>query len=324
MHKKTDNNLKSMTDWKYEHRMNNGKITFTIIPSIKIRIPNTLFKYYSINKKSISALTKNYVYASKPEQLNDIFDCDERLIDTKDDDFLTKFYEGLPSTKDNKSSESQVAASFLKTFFYDRIGILSLTESPSNYLMWAYYTNHKGFAVEFDYNEFEFVHHGPFPINYCENISKIKLTKDTVANAFLYQTNIKTSAWKHEKEWRILIECPENHLFNGESIKVLSHHKLHNQKFHYNKNAIKSVYLGFNFFNRGLHGLEPEVKQLSNKELLVELKENKRLKMSLLNYLAKNKTTTYITGMVKDRFDLTFTESKVEKLSQFEYKIYAC
>jgi hypothetical protein len=69
-------------------------------------------------------------------------------------------------------------------------------------LIWSYYNNHQGFALEL-YNQLfdsgDVI--GAFPINYAENYEtifprSIKLDMEQL----LYFTNVKSSQWRHEKE----------------------------------------------------------------------------------------------------------------------------
>jgi hypothetical protein len=80
-----------------------------------------LYKYTTISNNSISMLLDQYVWFSKPAALNDPFDC------------------GL------------VENEFIYEKTIGRRGILSLSATVRNTIMWAHYADsHKGLCIEFD------------------------------------------------------------------------------------------------------------------------------------------------------------------------------
>jgi len=93
--------------------------------------------------------------------------------------------------------------------FANKIGILSLTETPDNLLMWAHYaSSHEGFVLGFDNQHPYFdCRKGPGDelhylrkVKYVDqrpNLPMIELTGDDVLLT-------KSSQWAYENEWRIL------------------------------------------------------------------------------------------------------------------------
>ncbi len=86
-----------------------------------------LFKFYSVNKNSISSLVNKFAWYSSPNDFNDPFDT--ALIDND----------------------------YLRLINFNNEKILCLTESRDNFLMWSHYADcHRGFCVEFeDYTDEE-------------------------------------------------------------------------------------------------------------------------------------------------------------------------
>jgi len=106
------------------------------------------------------------------------------------------------------------------------IGILSLTESPDNLLMWAHYANsHQGFVIEFDSSHKYFnqkitendeLRHLR-KVSYSEKRPDIRINKldgfDAGVAAFLTKSN----DWSYEKEWRMLLplECSDKQIMSS-------------------------------------------------------------------------------------------------------------
>lgn len=94
-------------------------------------------------------------------------------------------------------------------------GILSLSETPNNYLMWSYYSeSHTGFVIGVqveDDNE-DIVE----PIDY--DVKDFSLLDDTTPKELLLR---KYSNWKHEEEWRVLKKINGGNQYVDVEIKEL-------------------------------------------------------------------------------------------------------
>ena len=133
-------------------------------------------------------------------------------------------------------------------------GILILTETDKDQALWSYYTENKGFCLEFDVENFPFRAYGPFPINYVEELKQIDTSRSGRHVAALVQTNEKKDCWRHEKEWRMLVCAPEGlEMQTFEENGILSRRynfkDEHDRKFRYPLSALKSVILGQKFFS---------------------------------------------------------------------------
>jgi len=205
----------TMNKYGWEYIYDQGaQIPYDIIPEEHTRkeLPPTLFKYYALNSNSLSAILEGYVYAPHPQQLNDPFDCYEQLISFDDVEGIKTFIgDAIPDDEleaqlaDPSPDFKHMVEYHFSLIIYQKLGILSLTEDSNNMLMWAYYSYHQGFAVEYDYTQFSFKYHGPFQMNYQEALEPVSITKGG-ALAVLYHSNVKTINWAHESEWRILPE----------------------------------------------------------------------------------------------------------------------
>jgi hypothetical protein len=176
-----------------------------------------------------------------------------------------------------------------RTYYYMKMGIFSLTKNCDDISMWSYYTNHEGFCVEYDINGFPYDYWGPFPINYQEELKSVSINHATLPLASLIQTNIKLDFWKHEQEWRLLIQCPEEYYMepfgvNAEFIKA-NMPDLHNRKMKYPLRCIKSVVLGLKFFN----GIYSVITYYEKEYVAIN-----KLKNDILSFLALSKIPTYV------------------------------
>lgn len=243
--------------WKYKYRCNKEEL-FEVIPENDKERPksNSFFKYYALSENSVDAITKCYVYATHPNQFNDSVDCSSQLLDftSCDNDIIRAVYE--PYCKEfldlygSIESLKNYTADVFKMLCYGHIGLVSLSKCGTNVALWSYYTDCRGFCVEFDIKRFYFQKHGPFPVHYVDELEKVNVSGN-IQVPLLIQTNVKTRDWANEDEWRLLVSNPQGEDFvrfdkNRTPAYVLGGE--HDRKMRYPLNAIKSVTLGDAFF----------------------------------------------------------------------------
>lgn len=270
-------------NWKYIDETEADAPIFKIIPSeyCKKENPTNLYKYYSLNDNAIDALEHSYLYAPHPGQLNDTFDCDEELVDLNNIETIDYLKNHLW-----KSEINSFKLSAFKLSFYQWFGIISMTDDIKNILMWAYYSNHKGFALEFNFNKINFDNrfHGPFQVNYQSKIKPIIVNNDTGAFLpFLYQSNIKHEIWKHESEWRFLAHKKQTMTMPGwENFSGIE-----NRKFYFEKGYLQSITLGSGFLSSNDFNLE---------ERCIEFKKSDHIfkKKRIVNLIIDMKIKAYI------------------------------
>ena len=239
--------------WKYVFNPNNHiKRKFEVIPPEPKQPPNSLYKYFGLNKYSLDALRKGYLYASCPQELNDRFDCMSNLIDFSNitQDQVFDFYSGFQHTKEEITQDYN---KFHKDFclhypvsLWAGFGIISMTNNYLNPTMWAHYasSNH-GFTVKFKWVNFHEHILGPFPINYQKEWIPIDFRIGEMIS-FLYMTNIKSLSWSYEDEWRFIGLRPKMSIprFREEPEFI------NNRKFQYSENAIEEIILGNMFIDK--------------------------------------------------------------------------
>jgi len=286
--------------------------TFKVIPDKFKPNPITLFKYYRIEHNSIDALIKSYIYVSHPEQLNDVYDSSEHLLIFDDDETNNIILNESPLLDDQKQEFIKDKASLSnanKEIIYSKIGIFSMTETPDNTLMWAHYTNNRGFAIEFNIEKLKHTStgeiHGPFPMNYVDKIEPIRLSKVDFRCAMLMQSNVKQIDWAYENERRLLVECRDGDY----SLPSYTFPDEKERKSYYSIEAIESVWLGKKFFN------EKEIQyfDLESGIMYIQLKDNIEFKSSLLTFLFANQIVTYYWR--QNTLEMKPIECKIKKIA---------
>lgn len=307
-------------NWKYIF----DETGFDIIPNEETDKSEFLYKLYGLNQYSFDSLINQYIYATHPAQLNDIFDCNEELLDF-DDIVAIKVFLGdsMPESEIDKLIKDDFES--LKTFvqrnfrenIYRKWGVFSMTRNPNNVLMWSYYCNHNGFCIEFDISKFPFKYYGPFPINYQPKIEALSIKQIGVQIGVLAQSNLKDEIWKHENEWRLMISAPDGKDMFSPNFEILKRLGGHDRKFNYPLESIKSIALGNRFFD------SDEIHEIDNKTLEINLKNNFEQKSIMLDYLATNNIKTHI-GLRTGFTDIKFLTSTIERINYKKYKINAC
>lgn len=251
-----------LNNWEYELR-NGVKVT----PDRPIETPDKLCKYYALNENNVNAFLKHQIYASQLDQLNDLFETP----------YFSKVYDGLTNSQfekvykyDNPKSNDfesyldemeynyeRLKRSYLHTQTYfstKHLGIVSLTKNNCHDLMWAHYTNNKGFLVEFNHNRFKdqtsSAHpFGPFPINYLKEWEEANVVETGSGLYWLTKALTKKSIWDYEDEYRYLFVSQEEFLLSGWLSSVQDNEfPKRSRLISYSKEAINKVILGFNFF----------------------------------------------------------------------------
>jgi hypothetical protein len=307
-------------------------INFSVENTKKKSIPEYLYKYYGINDFSVSALINNFFFAPHPMLLNDKYDCCAELIDYSNLDIefyirrLSKEYNffteneirELYNSNDKKLVLSHRVADLNMTVLFRKFGLISLTEEPSNPLMWAHYSQNSGFAVKVKTSLLPRSFFGPFPINYSDIFESIDFSKNENALCFLYQSNIKNKIWSYENEWRYL-----TYNENGNYHPIYSSIDINSRKFPYNTDAVEGIILGYEFFNPREFDNSNRTKEFD----IIHLSNNKckkvhKLKRKILCYITKNSIPCLQIVRNRYSFELKPVEIKIEQLSTNKFKVY--
>ncbi|MCS3792712.1 DUF2971 domain-containing protein [Aeromonas hydrophila] len=174
-----------------------------------------LFKYYS-DKLDAEYFNEPTLKLTSSATLNDPF---ERIIPRELSEITQDMYKGA---KIENHSFSRTFNKITNDIYIHSCGIVSLSETPRNILMWAHYTNqHKGICIGYeremltknekqhsDYPSF----YKPIKVNY-DNRRFDKFTdsidgatlNDKRKNILIKSLTTKSNDWIYEKEHRIII-----------------------------------------------------------------------------------------------------------------------
>lgn len=198
-------------------------------------------------------LLNNILFFPSMSQLNDPFDAQipikYELCSKKElDNYITELLKSRGVEDPDQTSKLIEAKNKIKNYpsliqeaieneTEKRVGILSLSSSRDNLLLWAHYAaKHSGFCVELDAQllhkiiVIEFLKNKEmaflFQVKYQKRFPIINPCKNTFSQRVLLQLLTKSKDWKYEREWRILI-------LNGSK-----------QKISIPANVIKNIYFG--------------------------------------------------------------------------------
>lgn len=306
--------------WTYIHNPN-AQINkhLQVEPDIEIKEPKSLYKYYSFTDYNMDALQKSYLYASSLMELNDPFDCMNNLVSTRNApvDDLISFYKKLGHSKEEIIKNPEFFRKELQVDFalwlYSSYGVISMSSNHLNTQMWAYYAgSHRGFAVKLQLEKLPKTLAGPLPINYQKSWEAIDIGIG-MPLSFLFMTNIKSNAWKHEEEWR--------YIASGKNMSIPRYRDeekyKNNRKFSYSKDAVEEIVLGWMFWDGMIK------KSYDDRfELIIDDKvKYKEQKLALLNFIFTNSISISKIGLKEysSRFELDTRPYSIEKTGDYVF-----
>jgi hypothetical protein len=308
-----------------DNNLQKNKLPVPLINSDKYpNKPLVLYHYYNMSKFSVDSLLQHYIYANHPLEFNDPFDCNRDLI-SFEKTTLEEIYALNKISKpeyirqlffSKKKEDTILLYDLLKWLIYNVIylktGIFCMTSKKDSMEMWSYYTDHRGFVLEFDIQNFPPNHWGPFPINYTDKFEKIEYSIFK-GLSFIYQSNIKSKCWDHENEWRFIFYGP-----NMMTVPFKQEPDAHDRKFYYNPQIVKHITLGFYFFEMN----EYVTNQSTVDKYIVKLKINIVHKRRILQYIISNKiSVSMITLKRESSSDLGSRPIELKIISPNKYEI---
>lgn len=272
--------------WTYGYDEESG---YRVFPNVEIARQDLLYKYYALSEMSVDALTNMYLYATHPCQFNDPFDCNKGIVKITTEESMKALWNGLYEELCERMGNDigqmrKYSQEAYMAILYRKLGIISLTKSDANPIMWAHYANNDGFCVGLDVDRLSFKHYGPFPINYTDKIETFDIANSGGHLAMLMQTNVKLPEWSYEEEWRLLVEGPGDRYMKGFGPRAdeLASPDDHDRKFPYPMQALRSVCLGMRFFG-------DDVYQVSENEFDVVYADRSGLACKVMDFLANPK-----------------------------------
>lgn len=222
------------------------------------RLPNYLYRYYSLDEKYNKSQLDGCLYFSSPLKFNDLFDAQHEIVNNINDvgvnlkkvkrRLLEIGYtnpDEVVETLKNSNQAERIKMEIRKRQL-EKVGVCCFINDPLSILMWAYYNKNKGFCIEYDVREIERQLVRLFA-EYLEKDEKFVLNRIS-ADAVKYQHSIpasslffnenkpekivdkyfyKAKCWEHEHEYRIVLSLGGNALLSF-------------------KNIVKSITFGYN------------------------------------------------------------------------------
>jgi hypothetical protein len=195
--------------------------------------PRQLYKYLGTSDYHFAVIEKLEIRFSQPSVLNDPLDCQPRVIPPKDPEVTVDAIIARNVAEDPaRWSADQIARArvrLIRSYTTDvdqhiqesvdvlrrnleTVGVLSLSESSDNLVMWAHYADlHRGFALEFD-TRFSPLIQRPgergwqgLPVSVVYQPSRPEVHCDSLGLQLPDElVVIKNSAWSYEREWRVV------------------------------------------------------------------------------------------------------------------------
>jgi hypothetical protein len=228
-----------------------------------IIIPKSLFKYGHFDENGYykNVFAKNAFYFSSPAKFNDPFDCrvfpnyeigSDKAIIKKLQEHIKRENPALSSAMVSRLAQNEFSKNIkiirspelmvdrMKEVIDNSYGILSLSETNDNLLMWSHYSkSHQGYCVEFNTNRInEIVKNYLLILKELILFHKISYESEYpllnpylpsfTTEEYLRVVTTKSKDWEYEKEWRLVYYDNANQLLD------------------FPDDIIKSIYFGVN------------------------------------------------------------------------------
>lgn len=205
------------------------------------RLPNYLYRYYSLEDKYNKSRIEGCLYFSSPLNFNDLFDAQHEIVNNINDldidlkNVKKRLLEVGYSNPDKiidalkKSEQAEETKMEVRKKQLEKVGICCFINDPLSILMWAYYCENKGFCIEYDMREIEkqlvkvFAKHlGKDEVNVRDRIYADSVKYQhciPAASLFFNKKHIgktidkyfyKEKCWEHEHEYRIALSLGGN------------------------------------------------------------------------------------------------------------------
>jgi len=199
-------------------------------------VPPKLYKFQSFESEhSIENLMQSHIWFSKPEGLNDPFDCAVPILFSsteKEWGKLKDYYfqwlkdsgrseeipfrksQYLPNGKlsqDVKVETDKLLQAKVQLFVHENssLGVACFTPELKNILMWSHYAaRHTGFCLEFDTNYFPFQDQQKLNKVFYSTSYPTYPHVDIVRKPLILGSPLftKSKDWKYENEWRLIVQ----------------------------------------------------------------------------------------------------------------------
>ena len=240
-----------------------------IVVEHPFQLPTMLYKFYSPTENSFNAFIKHYLYASAPVEFNDILDSSWLMFDFRNitHNEYQKFYTEHRTDftpvgyEQDKSNEFATLSLHWYLCFSSQVGLVSMTSSVDNPLMWAHYTQETGYVIKYNSerlkhsllnNNKDILDCHLLPIQYVSKLQPIDFFSrhyKTPTVPMTCITNLKLKNWNYEKEWRVSIRKENMGYTTGRALQnTIIKGDTERRKIYYTPNCIEAIYLSAYFF----------------------------------------------------------------------------
>lgn len=186
---------------------------------LKEELGYTLFRYQSCNENNFNALENKKIWVASPKDFNDAFEF-SCTIGNKEDHLLEEMgvFEQIPEAKELYLQKQESLKELIR-YSQNEFGVCCFMEDKFSQLMWSHYADgHKGFCVEFSFDEERF-NNFVYPICYRKEMVNIEM-KSPKAD-FLPIMLTKSEDWAYEREWRLVFTGKDQGLHEAPKIKAV-------------------------------------------------------------------------------------------------------
>ena len=225
--------------------------------------PKKLYRYMRFDEHWEKNVFEGQVYLSKASNLNDPFDClvyiNHELYIEYMFQVTCEIFPGVDREVLRQTVKESIDGEIDKQMheMKKKFRVACFTENNIFPLMWAHYADsHKGLCLEYDLSRIpEGYRYGILPIIYSDkryDATNAVITRNT--NLLMNPYYFKSSHWKYEKEWRMVIT--EDMVIDGE----------YYADFH---EGISGIYLGLKSFEYNKKKIDMIIEEYSQKGIPV-------------------------------------------------------
>ena len=191
-----------------------------------------LYKYFAIEDDPTfveNIISNNTIKFGDPNEFNDPFEC-RSILGVSSFDYTKKKLDEITRNSGKIYSENALLRAFDKIVrislkgFHKRLskyGILCLSGTWDNVLMWAHYANsHKGIIIIFQFDKDNAFYDGMMKVQYKKGVSYFEIDHPNSAKKNWESMSTKDTYWKYENEYRIINPPSEIQLNDGNGIKT--------------------------------------------------------------------------------------------------------
>lgn len=283
--------------------------------------PERLIKYYRCDNHSYDALKNNYLWAAYPLQFNDPFDCSERFWDLNSftyEAILAQVPEEFQDCFNKQQSNFQRRRIFIELFSPGVI-CLNRPNRKDKDILWGYYTNQEGFAIEFNTTILTKEWSGAklLQVSYLKDPKDVpKCSLENPNDYLLNWVSFKKEIWENEEEWRFVFHFDEcngyNPIFN-----------LGDKKFrqkNYSPKAVCNLVLGYRFFQEQINN-DRKLKRTSKVDSFIFTPDDNQFKWYVLSYVYQNGIDLFQIE-VSEEFRIRKRKIEILNMSSSQVVIY--